>query len=73
MILEIALLMQAAPVPPNPDWNCEDPTYQQEMDKLETECRDRGGILSPTGGQTGRPQTDYACKITGVATRIPQG
>lgn len=31
MILEIALLMQAAPVPPNPDWNCEDPTYQQEM------------------------------------------
>ena len=48
------------------------PTYQQELDKLETECSDRGGILSPTGGQTGRPQTDYACKITGAATRIPQ-
>ena len=31
MILEIAMLMQAASVPPNPDWNCEDPTYQQEM------------------------------------------
>ncbi|MGW8706322.1 hypothetical protein ACWGLL_12895 [Brevundimonas sp. NPDC055814] len=49
------------------------PTYQQEMDQLEAECRDRGGILSPTGLQTGRPQTDYVCKITGGASRIPQG
>jgi hypothetical protein len=49
------------------------PTYQQEMDKLDAECRDRGGILSPTGNQSGRPQTDYVCKITGGGTRIPQG
>lgn len=49
------------------------PTYQQEMDKLDAECRERGGIISPTGRQTGRPQTDYVCKITGAATRIPQG
>ncbi|MGX1746315.1 MULTISPECIES: hypothetical protein [unclassified Brevundimonas] len=49
------------------------PTYQQEMDQLDAECRDRGGILSPTGLQTGRPQTDYVCKITGGASRIPQG
>jgi len=49
------------------------PTYQQEMDQLEAECRDRGGILSPSGRQTGRPQTDYVCKITGGASRIPQG
>ncbi|MBD7942428.1 hypothetical protein [Brevundimonas guildfordensis] len=49
------------------------PTYQQEMDKLDSECRDRGGIISPTGRQTGRPQTDYVCKITGGATRIPRG
>lgn len=49
------------------------PTYQQEMDQLEAECRNRGGILSPTGLQTGRPQTDYVCKITGGASRIPQG
>jgi hypothetical protein len=41
------------------------------MDQLEAECRDRGGILSPTGRQTGRPQTDYVCKITGGASRIP--
>ena len=48
------------------------PTYQQEMDKLDAECRERGGIISPTGRQTGRPQTDYVCKITGGASRIPQ-
>lgn len=49
------------------------PTYQEEMDKLSAECTARGGILAPSGAQTGRPQTDYVCKITGAATRIPQG
>ena len=49
------------------------PTYQQDMDRLDAECRARDGILTPTGAQTGRPQTDYACRITGGATRIPQG
>ena len=49
------------------------PTYQQDYDKLDAECTARGGILAPTGGTTGRPQTDYLCKITGGATRIPQG
>ncbi|MGH7027642.1 hypothetical protein [Brevundimonas sp.] len=49
------------------------PTYQQELDKLSAECTARGGILSPTGSMTGRPQTDNVCKITGPATRIPQG
>lgn len=46
------------------------PTYKQEMDKLDAECVARGGILSPSGNQTGRPQTDYVCKITGGASRI---
>ncbi|MNT91845.1 hypothetical protein D3C72_2330100 [compost metagenome] len=49
------------------------PTYQQEYDKLSSECVARGGILAPTGGTTGRPQTDYVCKITGGASRIPNG
>ncbi|MGH6978113.1 hypothetical protein D3C80_1916980 [compost metagenome] len=48
------------------------PTYQQQLDKLEAECTTRGGILSPSGSMTGRPQTDYVCKITGGATRLPQ-
>ncbi len=47
-------------------------TYQQDLDKLEAECTTRGGILSPSGAMTGRPQTDYVCKITGGATRLPQ-
>lgn len=48
------------------------PSYQQDLDKLEAECTTRGGILTPSGVTTGRVQTDYVCKITGGATRIPQ-
>lgn len=48
------------------------PTYGQELKQLEADCNARGGILTPTGSQTSRPQTDYACKITGGASRIPQ-
>jgi hypothetical protein len=47
------------------------PTYQQEYDALNAQCVERGGILSPSGLTTGRAQTDYVCKITGGATRIP--
>lgn len=49
------------------------PTYQEEYDKLNADCVERGGILTPSGASTGRPQTDNICKITGGATRIPQG
>ncbi|AYG94441.1 hypothetical protein D8I30_04010 [Brevundimonas naejangsanensis] len=48
------------------------PTYQQELDQLQAECTARGGILAPTGHETGRPQTEFVCKITGGASRIPQ-
>jgi hypothetical protein len=49
------------------------PTYQEEFDKLNSDCVARGGILTPTGAMTGRPQTDNVCKIVGGGTRIPQG
>ena len=39
--------------------------YQTEFERLQAECAARGGILSPTGQQTGRPQLDNVCKITG--------
>ncbi|WP_332655280.1 hypothetical protein [Brevundimonas sp.] len=39
--------------------------YQTEMERLTAECEARGGILSPTGTQSGRPQLDNVCKITG--------
>lgn len=40
-------------------------SYSAEYDALLASCRERGGILSPTGGESGRPQNDYVCRITG--------
>jgi hypothetical protein len=45
--------------------------YNDELRQLSADCEARGGILSPTGQQTGRPQLDHVCKITGGATRLP--
>ncbi|HEY0600535.1 hypothetical protein [Brevundimonas sp.] len=39
--------------------------YQTELERLAADCQARGGILSPTGQQSGRPQLDNVCKITG--------
>jgi hypothetical protein len=44
--------------------------YLSRTEKLAAECDARGGILAPTGGQTGRPETDNFCKITGGASRL---
>ena len=38
--------------------------YQTELDQLSADCEARGGILAPTGQQTGQPQLDNVCKIT---------
>jgi hypothetical protein len=32
------------------------------MAELTTRCEDRGGVLTPTGAATGRPQSDYICR-----------
>jgi len=46
--------------------------YNDELRQLERDCTARGGILAPTGAQTGRPQTENVCKITGGPSgRIP--
>ena len=39
--------------------------YQTELERLQADCAARGGILSPTGEQSGRPQLDNVCKVTG--------
>ena len=39
--------------------------YQSEYERLSADCTARGGILSPTGSQSGRPQLDNVCKVTG--------
>lgn len=45
-------------------------TYSTQLDRLAADCRERGGILAPTGTQSGRPQTDNVCKISGGASRL---
>ena len=39
--------------------------YTRDYDRLTAGCQTRGGILSPTGSQSGRPANDYTCKIAG--------
>ncbi|MBF0664124.1 MAG: hypothetical protein IR159_01025 [Brevundimonas sp.] len=39
--------------------------YETELQRLAADCEARGGILSPTGQQSGRPQLDNVCKVTG--------
>lgn len=45
-------------------------SYNDELKRLSDDCEARGGILSPTGQQSGRPQTDNVCRITGGASRL---
>lgn len=47
--------------------------YASELQRLSDDCTARGGILSPTGHQSGRPQTDNVCRITGGASRLTSG
>jgi hypothetical protein len=45
-------------------------SYSADLDRLEADCTAREGILTPTGSQSGQPARDYACKITGGASRL---
>lgn len=47
--------------------------YAAELQQLSDSCEARGGILSPTGQQSGRPQNDNVCRITGGASRLTSG
>lgn len=47
--------------------------YAEELRQLAADCEARGGILAPTNQQSGRPQTDNVCRITGGATRLTPG
>lgn len=47
--------------------------YASELQRLTEDCSARGGILSPTGQQSGRPQTDNVCRITGGASGLTSG
>ena len=41
----------------------EDGGYSGDLARLNADCVARGGILSPTGGITGRAATDNVCEI----------
>ncbi|GAA0612493.1 hypothetical protein GCM10009422_04290 [Brevundimonas kwangchunensis] len=43
--------------------------YQAEVDRLTATCTDRGGIIAPTGANTGRAPQDYVCQIRGQPAR----
>jgi hypothetical protein len=47
--------------------------YADELRELSDNCEARGGILSPTGEQSGRPQVDHVCRIAGGASRLASG
>ncbi len=47
--------------------------YADELRQLSEGCEARGGILVPTGQQSGRPQNDNVCRITGGASRLTNG
>lgn len=44
--------------------------YSNAVERLAADCQSRGGILQPTGGQSGNAAADNVCKLNG-ASRIP--
>ena len=47
--------------------------YADELRELSDSCEARGGMLAPSGQQSGRPQSDHVCRITGGASRLASG
>ena len=47
--------------------------YQQDKARLEAECRERGGILTPSPGgldPSGNPALDFQCEVRGGGSRL---
>jgi hypothetical protein len=38
-------------------------THRSDIDRLQSECDARGGILTPSGASTGQATLDNACRI----------
>lgn len=65
-LLVVGLALGGCATSPAGDQN----RYTTDLDRLTADCRARGGVLTPNGSATtGRPELDYACRITG-ATRL---
>jgi len=46
-----------------------DNPYVTDLERLEAQCEERGGYLTPTGQATGRVETENFCVIRGQASR----
>ena len=46
-----------------------DNDFVTDMERLEAQCEERGGYLTPTGQATGRVETENVCVIRGQASR----
>jgi len=64
-----ALLLALAACAPTTGAN----SYANELRQLSDSCEARGGILVPTGQQSGRQRNDNVCRITGGASRLTSG
>lgn len=45
--------------------------YADELRQLSDSCEARGGILTPTGQQSGRPEIDNVCRINDASRLTP--
>lgn len=41
-------------------------SYAAEEDRARADCEARGGVYTPTGAQSGRPQNDNVCRLTSL-------
>jgi hypothetical protein len=69
LTLPVALLLVLAACAPTTGTS----RYADELKTLSDTCEARGGILVPTGQQSGQPQTDNVCRISGGASRLTTG
>jgi hypothetical protein len=54
----------------SPTRTAQNNSSQREIDRLESQCKARGGMLMPSGRMTGREPLDNVCKINGGASLI---
>lgn len=47
-------------------------TGESPYDRLQRQCGERGGLLSPSGANSGIPALDNLCQIRGTSIRAPE-
>jgi hypothetical protein len=47
-------------------------TGESPLDRLQRQCDARGGLLTPSGANSGIPAIDNLCNIHGTSIRAPE-